>query len=194
MQAASYIVGFLGVFRCYDYFLLPRCFDMIRMNKSTALNQFRSILIEDGIRAALMFLNSLTDHRFTALYRFDDEVVRNLYFFDRQNPDVELSTDVPMMASYCVFVRNSGQPLIISDAPQDLRLEGHVARHEVQSYCAIPLLDMGGRMFGTICIFDYIPLPIEDGVVELMESIAPMIQYHDRLIERMSAERREAQE
>ncbi len=164
---------------------------MIRMNKMTALNQFRAILIEDGIRAALMFLNSLTDHRFTALYRFDEEIVRNLYFFDRLNPDVELSVDVPAMASYCVFVRNSGQPFIISNAPLDSRLEGHAARYEVQSYCAIPLLDMGGRMFGTICIFDYFPLPIEAGVVELMESIAPLVQHHDRLIERMSAERRE---
>jgi GAF domain-containing protein len=47
---------------------------------------------------------------------------------------------------------------------------------EVRSYCGVPLVDDDGHMFGTICHFDYGPLPISDDSVALMEAVAPLLK------------------
>lgn len=141
-----------------------------------SLSVLRSILKEKDVRAALAFLNQMTEHRFTALYRFDKETLKNLYFFDRDNPAQESTPDIPVMASYCVFVRDRGRAFATSDSLQDARVLGHPKRREVQSYCGVPLRDTNGEMFGTICHFDFRAIPISDENVELMEAIAPLLK------------------
>ncbi len=37
----------------------------------------RAIVAEQGVRAGLVYLNGLTEHRFTAVYRFDGDTLRN---------------------------------------------------------------------------------------------------------------------
>ena len=143
---------------------------------SVLLGQLRAILRDHGIRAALIFLNGLTEHRFTALYRFDKETLRNIYFFDRENPSQDSTPDIPVMASYCVFVRNRRSTFATPDSLQDDRVEGHPKRQIVQSYCGVPLRDVNGEMFGTICHFDFRPIPISDENIELMEAVAPLLK------------------
>lgn len=141
-----------------------------------SLRQLRRVLTEQDIRAALIFLNGLTEHRFTALYRFDKETLKNLYFFDRENPSQDSAPDIPVMASYCVFVRNHRATFITRDSLQDDRVDGHPKRRELQSYCGVPLRDANGEMFGTICHFDFRPIQISEENVELMEAVAPLIK------------------
>lgn len=141
-----------------------------------ALHQLKTILSTQDVRAAVIFLNGLTEHRFTALYRFDNETLKNLYFFDRENPAQESTPDIPVTASYCVFVRSLNSRFSTSGARLDERVTGHPKREELQSYCGVPLRDVNGEMFGTICHFDFRPIPISDANVELMESLAPLIK------------------
>ena len=141
-----------------------------------SLRQLKAILSGQDVRAAVIFLNGLTEHRFTALYRFDKETLVNLYFFDRENPTHESTPDIPVMASYCVFVRNSRTSFTTSDSLRDDRVRDHPKRKVVQSYCGVPLLDEDGKMFGTICHFDLRPIPISDANVELMEAVAPLLK------------------
>lgn len=141
-----------------------------------ALAELRKIMAKDGIRAGLIFLNSLTPHRFTALYRFDNETLKNLYFFDRENPENEFCDEIPVMASYCVFVRKSGKKFITQDSLHDERVNGHPKQQEVQSYCGVPLIDEQGNMFGTICHFDFRPIPIGECNIALMEAIASFLK------------------
>jgi GAF domain-containing protein len=141
-----------------------------------ALIQLKAIMRSHGIRPALAFLNSLTEHRFTSLYRFDDETLKNIYFYDHENPTQEATPDIPVMASYCVFVRRLSSTFLVPDALTDERVAGHPRRQEVQSYCGVPLRDVNGDMFGTICHFDFRPVPISDANVELMEAIAPLLR------------------
>ncbi len=136
----------------------------------------RTLLEGGDVRAALRFLNALTEHRFTAMYRFDNETLRNLYFFDRENPTQETTPDIPVLASYCVFVRDGLGTFSTPDSTRDGRVDGHPKRLVVQSYCGVPLRDLDGAMFGTICHFDFRPLPISDANIDLMESIAPMLR------------------
>jgi hypothetical protein len=46
--------------------------------------RMREILAGGGVRAVLIYLNGLTEHRFTAMLIFhDDELLRSAYFYDR---------------------------------------------------------------------------------------------------------------
>lgn len=142
-------------------------------------SELRDILFQDGIRAALIFLNHLTDHRFTALYRFDRHMLKNLYFYDRENPE-ELSTDeIPVMASYCVFVRDLRKKFITPNAPLDERVTDHPKQQQVQSYCGVPLVNRFGEMFGTICHFNLQPMEFNNANVDLMEIMSGLLQEWD---------------
>ena len=128
-----------------------------------------------GARAILIYLNGLTDHRFTAMYRFDVEQLHNVYFYDRERPELESCPDIPVMASYCVFVRDSRHSFVTMDALTDERTVGHPKRFEIGSYCGVPLVDENGRLFGTLCHFDTRPLPISGENVALMEEVARVL-------------------
>lgn len=139
------------------------------------LNAMRQIRANSGVRAMLIFLNGLTDHRFSALYLFDAERLKSLYFYDRERPAIDTCPEIPVMASYCVFVRNSGSKFSMADSLDDARVAGHPKRLEIRSYCGVPLVDESGRMVGTICHFDARPLPISDQNVSLMEAVAHLL-------------------
>lgn len=148
----------------------------MQRTSSEIRSELRSILAQEGIRAALIYLNALTGHRFTALYRFDDETLANIYFYDRQNPEEHSSEDIPVTASYCVFVRNFRTKFSVTDSSRDARVDGHPKQQQVKAYCGVPLLDRSGAMFGTICHFDFDPMGITDANIHLMETMADLIK------------------
>jgi GAF domain-containing protein len=143
---------------------------------SDALGELKEIVRERGIRAGLVFLNARTPHRFTALYRFDGETLHNLVFFDAENPLQESTGDIPVLASYCVFVRDLEQTFSTAQASADDRLGDHPKRNVLQSYCGVPLRDPSGAMFGTICHFNFEAVAISADTVELMEAVAPILK------------------
>lgn len=151
------------------------------MNTIEARLRLKTILTNEGVRAAIIFLNGLTSHRFTALYQFEGDILQNLHFFDREHPEVESSDETPVLASYCVFVRDHSRMFETSDSLQDERVRDHPKRKLIQSYCGVPLLDEDGTMFGTMCHFDFLPKQISDVNVELMEAFALLLKQHDRL-------------
>jgi GAF domain-containing protein len=147
-----------------------------RVSRKVALTELKRLASGSGVRACLEFLNGLTSHRFTALYRFDDTKLKNLFFFDRQHPDQVSSPEVPVLSSYCVFVRDSGQMFCVDDSQLDERTNGHPKRLEIRAYIGVPLLDDDGKMFGTICHFDVDPRRIAPEDVDLMEQLAGVLQ------------------
>jgi GAF domain-containing protein len=149
---------------------------MSRIHNSEAITNLKMILANDGVRAAIAYLNSLTNQHFTSLYRFDGETLHNLIFFDREHPEIQNYSDTPVLESYCVFVRDSEALFATHDAQQDERVHNHPKQKTVQSYCGVPLLDQDGKMFGTICHFDFPPGRIADVDVELLEYMAQLLQ------------------
>ena len=131
-----------------------------------------------GPRAALAFLNSLTSHRFTSLYLFDEEMLLNVVFYDREHPELTRSEDIPVMASYCIFVRDSKAPFMTEEARTDERVNNHPKQETLQSYCGVPLFSRDGKMFGTICHFDFEPGRVSDLDVELLEYMAILLGSH----------------
>ncbi|QEL20522.1 GAF domain-containing protein [Limnoglobus roseus] len=134
------------------------------------------VLRTGGVRAALVHLNGLSGHRFTALYRFAGSHARNLYFYDRENPGVDRGDDYPVEVTYCVYVRESGRPFLIEDAPADERVMGHGSQHAVRAYCGVPLYDRNGTVVGTLCHFDTQPVAVPPGTAEVMGHLSRLLQ------------------
>ena len=140
-----------------------------------AVITFRELLQTKGVRPALQFLNSMSAHRFTAIFRFEGSTLRNLHLIDRENPKIERCPDLPVLDSYCVYVRNTAKPLVIDNSLQDDRVQGHPKRQVVQSYCGIPLIDKDGLLFGTICHFDFAPIPFTGEEALLLDEVVPFL-------------------
>lgn len=136
----------------------------------------------DGLRAALIYLNGLTDFRFTALYRFDRDTLHNLAFYDRANPDVLTASDIPVLASYCVFVRDLQEQFATADSATDMRVGDHPKRWQVRAYCGVPLTDRNGNVFGSACHFNIEAIPTRDRDVELLEDLGRLLGELDVLM------------
>ena len=149
---------------------------MRRISNAEAVAELKAIIRAEGIRAGLIFLNGLTEHRFSALYQFENKQLRNLYFFDREYPEIETADEIPVTASYCVFVRETGQLFHTSDALRDDRVRSHPKREQILAYCGLPVLDADGKLFGSICHFDLQPRVIADEDVDLMEAAARLLR------------------
>jgi hypothetical protein len=97
-------------------------------------------------------LNDRTPHRYTGVFRFDGNTLRNEALFDRFRPALERGEDVPMAATYCSLVGREQAPLEIVDAARD------PCAQEIQtpviSYCGVLIRDEEGNPFGTLCHYD----------------------------------------
>ncbi|UYZ57427.1 GAF domain-containing protein [Hymenobacter latericus] len=117
------------------------------------VSEFTHILHLHGIHAALKYLNNRTPHRYTGIFRFDGDTLRNEALYDRYNPTQEKGADAPMEATYCSLVGRQQQPLEINDASTDLRVKG-IVDTPVVSYCGVLIRDGQGQPFGTLCHYD----------------------------------------
>lgn len=114
--------------------------------------EFTALLHQQGVHAALGYLNHRTPHRYTGLWRFDGDMLRSEALFDRKMADVRQGADAPMAATYCSLVGRTEAPVQILDAtvdPQALGIDTPVI-----SYCGALVRDGQGRAFGTLCHYD----------------------------------------
>jgi GAF domain-containing protein len=128
-----------------------------------------------GPRSVLIYLNELAPHRFSAMFRFVGSQLKSMYFYDREHPELDSCPEIPITTSYCIFVRNSAQTFSTLDSLSDERVGGHPKQFEIRSYVGVPLVDVSGEMFGTICHFDALPQSIDDQNIELMEAIGSIL-------------------
>jgi GAF domain-containing protein len=132
------------------------------MLKGTDLDDLQSALRHSGLNAALLLLNSRVPHRFTAVYKLDGDVMRNVAIVDKQNEVVPASfAEIPLTHSFCQFVLRDGV-FITGDTSQDERLEGHAYKGILNSYVGLPLSKADGDLFGTFCHFDFPAQTVSD--------------------------------
>ena len=163
---------------------------MSRPTPRQVVARFREVLVSHGLLEAMRYANAQSSHRFTAIYYFDGPILRNLLLVDGQDPSVRRCPDLPVLESYCVYVRESVSRFQVDEARNDARVQGHPKQPIVQSYCGIPILAADGTLWGTICHFDYAPRHIDDGEVAVLEAVAPMVM---RAIEEGAAEQLQAE-
>ena len=114
--------------------------------------EFATVLQQQGVHAALGYLNHRTPHRYTGVFRFDGDMLRSEVLFDRKLDDVRQGTDAPLAETYCSLVGRSEAPVQILDAAVDALARG--IETPVISYCGALIRDGQGKAFGTLCHYD----------------------------------------
>lgn len=144
--------------------------------RSLIARVFAPKLLNGDLYELLSYLNGLTDHRFTGVYRFEPGWVVSVALFDRDESATRIGADVKMKESYCWLTGLGGSSYVIKDACCDSRLKEHAAREAVRAYIAVVLRDKQGAPWGTLCHFDFAPrTPTESGRQRL-EAFRPLIE------------------
>ena len=119
---------------------------------------FESTLRAHGLRSALALLNRRTPHRFTGLFRFRPPELLNVAIVDSWNENPQELGPAPIEETFCGYASVSGGHFATDDARADSRLLHHpLARHVVQSYCGVTILDKEGQPWGSLCHWDTRP-------------------------------------
>lgn len=70
-----------------------------------------------------------------------------------------VSRQTPLSHSFCQFVKRDNRPLIVEDAPSDVRVCGNLAIPElgVRAYLGVPIHASNGAALGALCAIDVTP-------------------------------------
>jgi hypothetical protein len=127
-----------------------------------------------GLHAVLKMLNQRTSHRYTGVYRYDGEWLRNVALYDRWHPDLLTGDDAPMHETFCALVPGQGSSLEVQDGSIDERFPSMQA-NGVKYYSGTLLRDAAGQPYGTLCHFDLSPCDVATREFPLMEAVGPLI-------------------
>jgi len=142
------------------------------------IDAFCALLQSEGPESALRNLNSGVPHRYTAVYRFEGELLRNVLFHDkRRQMRPEFLIAVPFKQSFCQFVQRD-QVFRTDDSASDERLVGHPYRGVVVSYHSVPVLNEHGALWGTMSHFDMGSHPLAESEFELLRKAARVLGSH----------------
>ncbi len=139
------------------------------------LAEFRRVLGAEGLHSALRFLNLRTPHRFTGVYRYDGDMLRNVSMFDRFTPELVRGDDAPISQTFCAHVRSAGGTLEVIDGSTDARYPW-MSTNPVVSYCGVLISNADGQPFGTLCHFDTQRCQERVSDIPLLEAAAPLIR------------------
>ncbi len=128
-----------------------------RLPTEVAFRRFESMLQTYGLRASLAHLLDYTDYRYIGIFRFDGAKVKAVVFYDRENPGMMASSEMPESATYCCFVRDGKGAFTTANSLLDKRLEAHPARDIYQCYTGVPIMDAEGALIATLCHYDVVP-------------------------------------
>jgi hypothetical protein len=138
------------------------------------LEQLQFLLARGQFDKATELLNDMGSYRFTALYRIDGDSLKNLVVYDREKGGAQRWDSIPLGESYCDYVNRMRDAFIVEDSELDPRVEGHSKRPVVHAYCGVPLTGMSGEVMGTLCHFDFAPLPLDEGALQWLQAVARM--------------------
>lgn len=138
------------------------------------LDQLQFLLAQGEFAKATELLNALGPYRFTALYRIAGETLNNLVVYDRAKGGAARWDSIALGESYCDYVSRMRDAFIVEDSALDPRVKGHAKRPVVHAYCGVPLTGASGEVFGTVCHFDFDPVPADEGALRWLQAVARM--------------------
>jgi hypothetical protein len=136
---------------------------------------FRATIATAGLWAAMRSLNASSPYRFTAVFAFDGDLLRNVCLVDRKDVSIKSCDAQPITESYCIFIKRVAEPFSVEHAMRDKRVDGHPKQRSYQCYYGIPLLGRDGKLLGTVCHFDIEAVPVSGDVVMALDDLAPVI-------------------
>ncbi|HEX2546838.1 MAG TPA: GAF domain-containing protein [Ramlibacter sp.] len=141
------------------------------------LEQFCGLLAEQGLHAALAFLNARTPHRFTGVFRFDGETLRSVALVDKWDGEVRRGEDVPLSEAYCAVLHDGADVLEVLDGPADERYP-HMQASPVASYCGAVIRDADGEPWGALCHYDVQPCQVKSSDLPLLAAAGEVVWNH----------------
>ena len=144
------------------------------MTISKSLSDLQEVLEAQGLNAALRFLNQRVPHRFTAVYRLNEDYLRRLGYADKEGGLDLTSAVVPFKDSFCELAVKEGH-LVVTDSPADARLLDRPNPFNVGSYIGFPLSEAPGALFGTFCHYDTCRRPVDDAELAFLEQASPLL-------------------
>jgi hypothetical protein len=140
-----------------------------------AVQHFMTTCESKGLTEALASLNSRVPHRYTAVYRLDGALLRNVELVDKAGEArPEFLEAVPLGTSFCQFVLRDGV-FLTSNSAHDDRLEGHPYKGVMVAYHGVPIPRPEGGLFGTLCHFDVLEQPLSDAEFENLRGVARVL-------------------
>jgi len=135
---------------------------------------FEQKVASEGLVAGLRYLNDRTPHRFTGVFRYDGEFLRNVALVDSMDPSVRAGHDVRLSDAYCDYLGDNVESVEFSDARSDGRITMKPG-NPVLAYCGIVIRDARGGAYGTLCHFDMQPCQPRTSDVPLLREVARVI-------------------
>lgn len=126
--------------------------DITADNFTKELLDIKRALELGGITNALEYLNKRTPHRYTGIFKYDNDILENIAIYDKYDPTLKKGEDVPLAATYCSLLISQDN-LEIIDAEDDHRVKGKIIT-PVISYCGVAIVDADGKPFGSLCHYD----------------------------------------
>lgn len=144
------------------------------MSQSAIISEFWTTVRAHGLHDGLRFLNARTPHRYTAIYRYDGDMLRNVALYDQFAPSVCKGDDVELNDAYCSVVGQRKSGVEFADIRDDDSIPTK-PNSDVVSYCGALITDDHGEPFGTLCHFDTRPSRTRLSELPILEAIAPLI-------------------
>lgn len=97
------------------------------------------------------------------------------------------NTEVARQETFCRYVLDDRQPMVIPDARRDPRFADNpnvTGEPHVRFYAGVPLIARAGEIVGTVCAIDFAPREFDDGDLKILEGFAALAM---RLMEMRSA-------
>lgn len=123
----------------------------------------------------MKWLNGRVPYRFTAVFAFEGDFLRNVCLVDKENPAITSCSEQPITDSYCVYIRRSRERFGVEHAMLDKRVEDHPKRRIFQCYYGIPLFNLEGKIIGTVCHFDKEPVQVTEDCASTLDDVSPLI-------------------
>lgn len=140
--------------------------------ETAMIEKLQRVLNEQGILATLRVLNSRTPHRFTGVYKYTPDILKNVLLVDAFDPSVEKGGDVPNEDAYCVLLKEAPQLAFghLGDSQCPAKLNSPVV-----SYCGVQLVRSNGVPFGSLCHYDVARCEEPATQMALLAASAPLI-------------------
>lgn len=135
----------------------------------------------------------LTGMRFAAVARVTSDRWIACAVLDKIDFGLRPGEELQVETTICHEIRQSGQPVVISDVREDPRYRDHhtPAMYGLRSYISMPIVRPGGSFFGTLCAIDPEPADLDRPELQAtFRMFAELLAFHldtaDRLVDSAS--------
>ena len=101
----------------------------------SVVGQFKAVLKADGLVVAMRWLNDRVPYRFTGIFAFDGDMLRNICLIDKENESTTNCSAQPITESYCMYIHRTAERFSVEEASGDMRVGAHPKRRN----CAVLL-------------------------------------------------------